>query len=151
MEGIILKLQISRMETQWLIHQKSVDGNKPVGKIIFTHPTNPVILLFNEELIVQVKQLNEIIKVALISNGQTELHTTIKQGRQLNKFNWTHTKDPSLNVQVIQKNDQYIAKQKGTKIAQVTEITSSVSVLEINKEEILKTILIMGCFAPFFF
>ncbi|MHA1124210.1 MAG: hypothetical protein ACTSO7_00890 [Candidatus Heimdallarchaeota archaeon] len=146
-----MKLQISRLVTQWLIHQKSIDGNKPVGKIIFTHPTNPVILLFNEELIVQIKQINEIIKVALISNGQTELHTTIKQGRQLNKFTWIQDKDPSLNVQVIQKNNQYIAKQKGIKIAQVTEISSTVSVLEIKKEKILKTNVIMGCFAPFFF
>lgn len=145
-----MKLQISRLDTQWLIHQKSKDGNKPVGKVIFTHPTNPVILLFNEELVIQVKQLNDIIKVGLISNGKTELSTTIKQGRHLNKFNWTH-KDSSLNVQVIRKNDQYIAKQNGIKIAQVNEINSTVSVLKIEKEEVLKTTLILGGFVPSFF
>ena len=146
-----MKLKLSRIDNQWLIHQKSSDGNISVGKISFTRPTNPVILLFNEEIIVQVKQLNEISKITLTSNGKAELVSTMKQSRQLNKIKWNHPTNLERKLEVIQKNNQYLVKQKDNTIAQMKIISSTTLSLEILKEGIFKPAIILGSLIPILF
>ena len=146
-----MKFRLSRIDDQWLIHQKSNDGTKSVGKITFTHPTNPIIHLFTDKIIVSVKQLNEISKITLTLNEKTELTTSLKQGIQLNRIKWSHPTIPERKLEVQQKNTQFFIKNNETNIAQMKVISKTALSLEILEEGIYNPAIILGSLIPILF
>jgi hypothetical protein len=133
------------MGTQWLIHQKSIDGNKLVGKITFTHPTNPVISLFNDKLVIQMKKLNNITKISLLLNEQIEFLTTIDLSKKLNKIKWLPNTDSNKALIVLKKNNQLIIKQNDVKIASLNKLSNAILMIEIDDKTSTNAATLLGC------